>query len=601
MRQHLRRAGLVFVVASVALSLPTPAGAYVGGPGSLSGGAGYSVLRAYDALSVGSTAAAAGTAGTAAGISGISYSAAASGAATTGAVAASVGITGWLQGWWNFGGGDENPDEKPAGLEVAPNPPGWSPRSLYTATMVTAPYGQWEIALSSSYAAVTDPYGTGAYPALTLNYAYDLLSGPMTGSYSFASQVNPVCRDTGGVLRPKTSSSFWKQFGSSGDAWVPGSGTVTVPAGTCTSGQVFEGWVVGQGMNGSATDATIATGLANGSVVIYRTPANPLAAAGTDGEEGTLTRSVSCTNGTTTNQFSDSVRVDIGKGASYEVPALECPAGWVASDFGSTWTPDTGTPQTLIPTTPTEPWVRDIPAMYPECAVTRCVLELYRTVPAPTTYCGALAIACPDWYSEPARADNYECRWGPYVVATDRCSVYRTPGQVQPNSVVKPDGTTEYTPWPVDALPAPGGQGDAEVDSSECWPTGYNAFNPVQWVYMPVTCALEWAFVPTQTQGVTAQIAAQVQTKTPVPQIGSLAAAFEVPDVGPACLKLSLPLSFVIGHDQPFLDSCTWSDPVSQMLRDHRVFLGACVWVGVAAPLLWWAWRTYAPGSTGAA
>lgn len=38
--------------------------------------------------------------------------------------------------------------------------------------------------------------------------------------------------------------------------------------------------------------------------------------------------------------------------------------------------------------------------------------------------------------------------------------------------------------------------GDPETTSSECFPSGWSAFNPVQWVLKPTKCALEWAFVP---------------------------------------------------------------------------------------------------------
>jgi hypothetical protein len=56
---------------------------------------------------------------------------------------------------------------------------------------------------------------------------------------------------------------------------------------------------------------------------------------------------------------------------------------------------------------------------------------------------------------------------------------------------------------PVAPPPPPGGPGtvtDPQLhvtsDESACFPSGWAALNPVEWVLKPVKCALVWAFVP---------------------------------------------------------------------------------------------------------
>jgi hypothetical protein len=42
-------------------------------------------------------------------------------------------------------------------------------------------------------------------------------------------------------------------------------------------------------------------------------------------------------------------------------------------------------------------------------------------------------------------------------------------------------------------------------------------------------------------------------------------------------------------------------NPIVGILRSYRSLFEAVVYVAFFAPLAWWAWRTYAPGSTGSA
>jgi hypothetical protein len=262
---------------------------------------------------------------------------------------------------------------------------------------------------------------------------------------------------------------------------------------------------------------------------------------------------------------------------------------------------------------------------YPQCTDGSCRLELYRKDPTAGTQISCLEnpSLCVNWLSDPARVENYQCVYAGQPVDLSECNVYGPTFNVQTGTDVDTDtgkkpstdvgvygdpATGKPVPaTPTDVVPNPGtnpgGQpgGSPEPDGS-CPPpfTWSSLFNP-WWYYKGTVCALSDAFVPTQTQAKVAAIATKIQTKTPVPELTSISDALAPPAGGTECLRLSLPISFVIGHDQPMLDSCTWSDPVSKLLRDYRPLFTVVVWVLTIAPMAWWAWRTYAPGSTGTA
>jgi hypothetical protein len=132
---------------------------------------------------------------------------------------------------------------------------------------------------------------------------------------------------------------------------------------------------------------------------------------------------------------------------------------------------------------------------------------------------------CTNWQS--AEQDNpgteVQCKWGPYVVAMSNCALlknsYRPDSKTQNVTEVdpktgEPTVTVEVPPpdwwtktWTdlcligCDPAPIPPECGDANCDpgtppsTSSCM-SGAVSFNPVKWVYVPVKCALRWAFVP---------------------------------------------------------------------------------------------------------
>lgn len=143
--------------------------------------------------------------------------------------------------------------------------------------------------------------------------------------------------------------------------------------------------------------------------------------------------------------------MNVAGSARVPMPALTCPEGMVATEFGADWVTSDAEAgaQAIIPSTETEPWVRDIPNNYPRCLTETCWLQLHQVNTGDsTTSCGSGAINCLDWYVSPARASDYECRWGPYEVDLSYCAVFRDPGNLLPNATVSPGGKLDREEWP---------------------------------------------------------------------------------------------------------------------------------------------------------
>jgi hypothetical protein len=125
---------------------------------------------------------------------------------------------------------------------------------------------------------------------------------------------------------------------------------------------------------------------------------------------------------------------------------------------------------------------------------------------------------CVTWYQTwLAAPTQVECDWGPYVVPTAMCSflknAYAPSGSdTNTNPITSPvtQPTANPTPAPTVTVTAPPDAGGNSspvsapnptvptTNSGECFPQGWAAFNPVEWVLKPVECALVWAFEPDQ-------------------------------------------------------------------------------------------------------
>jgi hypothetical protein len=123
-------------------------------------------------------------------------------------------------------------------------------------------------------------------------------------------------------------------------------------------------------------------------------------------------------------------------------------------------------------------------------------------------------------------------------------------------------------------------------DNSSCWGSGWS-WNPISWVYVPIKCALQWAFVPsagTWTDAM-AQPLADWKATGPGQWLGGLGDMFTagIPGLGAGdCLGPLLDFTGPMGvhvHVYPFA-AC--SGITATLAVIVRVGATVAVWIGVA-------------------
>lgn len=171
------------------------------------------------------------------------------------------------------------------------------------------------------------------------------------------------------------------------------------------------------------------------------------------------------------------------------------------------------------------------------------------TLPASLTTTGT----APDWLECLSSAmdcgapelSGGTCTWGGHTVDVGFCDPDTQAGNETTNPTASPrleqavDTTGQTGDAPFDTALAPevppddggsgvtvnipidDGQGDRggtlvlEADEDECWPEGWGWFNPAEWVYRPIKCALVWAFVPSDPSGWVEEQWDELETEIP--------------------------------------------------------------------------------------
>lgn len=190
--------------------------------------------------------------------------------------------------------------------------------------------------------------------------------------------------------------------------------------------------------------------------------------------------------------------------------------------------------------TPTAPSDPETPLCDPGLPTSGCVLEVTKDGQPCTT----ADIECQDWQGTDARDSSktrIKCKFGPYTLPTSACGLleqaYRIGGAPATDENTDGDPGTQNNndflgnpvPQPGGApvtngtggLPLPGGAGQtaptAAPDAQQCFPQGWSAFNPIEWIMNPVSCALAAAFQPKRDiQTRLTSMQAQFSTKVPI-------------------------------------------------------------------------------------
>lgn len=210
---------------------------------------------------------------------------------------------------------------------------------------------------------------------------------------------------------------------------------------------------------------------------------------------------------------------------------------------GNPWhpTPAPGKPAektgttTAVPETDVPQPVRDWLEQSPDCWDGSCVLTLKKNLDSGTKLdCFDNPLECLDWREEIKRDPNrYACEYAGKPRPIEDCLIYSRvfdrnlvqdgKGYANPEDgepITQPGtgtgtGTRPATTNPGAATIAMNTPVGNPATSRECWPSGWGVFNPFEWVFQPVRCALEWAFVPR-----TAKIT-QVQTQIQLAAVNS--------------------------------------------------------------------------------
>ena len=146
----------------------------------------------------------------------------------------------------------------------------------------------------------------------------------------------------------------------------------------------------------------------------------------------------------------------------------------------------------------------------PDCtpnADAKCQLGLWK-LPAPPINCYTANDTCDGWFTDPNKSSDYDCTYGinaatvydhSQSVPLSECTVLAPTFNVQAQAKGQPLGN------PVTGQPSSGTQGggagsdDGSGDSSgdpSCYPSGWSAFNPVEWIVKPLVCLLKFLFIP---------------------------------------------------------------------------------------------------------
>jgi hypothetical protein len=132
-------------------------------------------------------------------------------------------------------------------------------------------------------------------------------------------------------------------------------------------------------------------------------------------------------------------------------------------------------------------------------------LKLWKIVTGVKTSCMTWAADCSNWWSdtdsgtsESTGTGKYRCEFGGKKVDLAECGVYRrTFDDTETTTITDPE-TGEDREWFTEADGRGSTDPGAGLDpSGECFAQGWaSVANPIEWVLVPIKCALVWAFVP---------------------------------------------------------------------------------------------------------
>lgn len=171
-----------------------------------------------------------------------------------------------------------------------------------------------------------------------------------------------------------------------------------------------------------------------------------------------------------------------------------------------TYVPTTSPSKEIQKITTPQP-LRDWEEDFPDCQERVCKLFLMTILDDGTELnCMDDPSKCADWSTRADKATKFKCYYDGIAVALAECGKYARlfqPGALEAGTAYPaPGGATPGQQTSTSPGPATS-PGDEPADATkprECWPTGWGLLNPFEWVYKPVRCVVEWAFVPRESK-----------------------------------------------------------------------------------------------------
>ena len=227
---------------------------------------------------------------------------------------------------------------------------------------------------------------------------------------------------------------------------------------------------------------------------------------------------------------------------------------------------------------------------YPECVQGACSLQLIDkrgAVPVSCFDSAASAEACNGWMLDPDKGLNYQCTYGSHDVDIDECYAYAnvfSPEKIAAGAAYADPATGQSVMGqssPSAGREAMSGAIQDPADMPGCLSNGWAAANPIEWVLVPVVCALQSQFVPSpEAVIVSAGTVSSAWDETMPGQLATVAADFDLNPVVSGCKKT------VTLFDTTFevLDACPGS-ALESTAALSRLLLNVSVTVGLVFAL----------------
>lgn len=199
-----------------------------------------------------------------------------------------------------------------------------------------------------------------------------------------------------------------------------------------------------------------------------------------------------------------------------DICAPAVPSGVIPSlDTLTLHTPDGSAPDQTLSTESTTTAYQDFSTAEPDCATGACSYQVMQKTAAGWEPCTVgTDTACADWFTDPQKSADFECVDGPssnpteYTDALADCTelsdYYDAQSQSEGQAYTNPStgaatGADTSPDQDAQQMNEPGQDLNADGSNADCFPSGWGAFNPLNWVLQPGQCLFRWAFIPTQT------------------------------------------------------------------------------------------------------